>query len=210
MSKKKIISENISIPESDSVYKDNTTEQEKKIVSALHQEFDSKNSDIPPLSQQEQEHLTYLAVLAEYNIAKRKRTNYRKYGAVAIVVSGVAFLALIFSLEAKIEFLCLWIVTILGCVAVMIRAEYTYHRFKVMLGIADEYDYYGMDEDDDEEEAPPVRQKKNTAAAAAPAPVQPAPDNSQQQIQNSFTPAAPAPVSSFDDKGNKTETEENK
>ncbi len=140
------------IPENASKYKDNTRKKDKDAVDSLHREFDSKDADIPPLSQQEQEHLTYLMVLDEYNSAKRKRNNYRRYGALAIIISGIVFLALIFSLETKIEFLSLWVVTIIYCVAVMISAEYNYHRFKVFLGIADEYDYYGMDSDEDEGE----------------------------------------------------------
>ena len=143
-------SEMPSIPGDSSMYKDNTTQKEKETVSSLHDEFYSKNSQIPPLSQSEQEHLTYLAVLGEYNIAKRRRTNYRKYGALAIIISGIIFLALIFSLEAKIEFLCLWIITIIWCVAVMIGAEYNYHKLKEFLGIADEFDYFEISEDDEE------------------------------------------------------------
>lgn len=94
-------------------------------------------------------------VLDEYNSAKKKRTSYRKYGALFIIISGIVFLTLIFSLETKIEFLTLWVISIFYCVAVMIRAEYRYHIYKEFLGIADEFDYYGMDGEEDEPEDPP-------------------------------------------------------
>ena len=71
------------LPDNPGKYKDNTRKKDKETVESLHREFDSKSTSIPPLSQQEQEHLTYLMVLDEYNIAKRKRNNYRRYGALA-------------------------------------------------------------------------------------------------------------------------------
>ncbi len=151
-------------------YRDNTTKKEKETMKALHEKYDCKDESIPPLSQREQEHLTYLMVLNEYNSAKHKRTSYRKYGALTIIISGIVFLALIFSLETKIEFLVLWVISILYCVVVMIRAEYRYNTFKNFLGIADEFDYYGMDDDEEDEEvgtAPPVL--KNEAAVTVPA-----------------------------------------
>ncbi len=96
----------------------------------------------PPLSQREQEHLTYLRVLRKYNDAKVKRIHYRRYGTLFILISAFVFLALMFSLSTKILFLCLWIVTVLYCVFLMIRADYRYHCYKEMLGIADESDEY--------------------------------------------------------------------
>ncbi len=57
---------------------------------------------------------------------------------VFVAVSGVAFLTLIFTLENKITFLILWVITILYTVALMIRAEYKYHKFRGYLGIVDE------------------------------------------------------------------------
>lgn len=106
---------------------------------------------IPPLSQQEKEHLTYLRVLGEFNIAKNRRTRYRQYGAAFIIITGIIFLTLIFSLEAKILFLTLWILTILACVAVMIIADYTYDKYKEFLGFADEFDLETDDEEEEEE-----------------------------------------------------------
>ncbi len=105
----------------------------------------------PSLSQQEMEHLTYLRVLEEYNIAEKRRFNYRRYGAWFIIITGIVFLTLIFSVEAKILFLCLWIITILACIAVMIKADYTYDKYKTFLGFTDELDK-DLDEEEDEEE----------------------------------------------------------
>ena len=113
----------------------------------------------PLLSQREQEHLTYLRVLRKYNDAKVKRIHYRRYGTLFILISALVFLALIFSLSTKILFLCLWIVTVLYCVFLMIRADYRYHCYKEMLGIADENDEYEKEaliaEAEEESEADP-------------------------------------------------------
>lgn len=106
--------------------------------------------EIPPLSQREREHLTYLRVLGEYNIASSRRQSYKRYGAWFIIISGIIFLTLIFSLEAKILFLCLWIITILCCVAVMIRADYVYDKYKEYLGFADELDLIESEEEEEE------------------------------------------------------------
>ena len=106
---------------------------------------------IPELSQREREHLTFLRVLGDYNIAKQKRHNYRRYGAWFIIITGILFLTLIFSLDAKILFLCLWIISILGCVAVMIKADYDYEKLKEYLDYADELDFFEKDDEEEEE-----------------------------------------------------------
>lgn len=93
---------------------------------------------IPPLSQREKEHLTYLKVLEQYQEAKIKRVRYKRVGSVLIVISALVFIALIFNLDTKIEFLCLWIVVVLYIVSVMIRADYRYDLYKGMLEIPDE------------------------------------------------------------------------
>ncbi|MBQ2427568.1 MAG: hypothetical protein U0P28_02270 [Ruminococcus sp.] len=77
-------------------------------------------------------------VAKAYEEVKRKRERYKKIGPVFVAVSGVAFLTLIFTLENKITFLILWVITILYTVALMIRAEYKYHQFRNYLGLADE------------------------------------------------------------------------
>ena len=132
------------------------------MLETLKQKYDSSKCDIPPLSEREREHLTYVMVTAKFNEARNKRSSAKKYGSLFIVISGMVFLTLMFSLEAKIQTLCLWIVTIIYCVVVMLKAEYNYQNYKEILGIADEDDYCEMDE---EEEAPPA---KVTASEAPP------------------------------------------
>ena len=44
-------------------------------------------------------------------------------------------MTLMFTLEHKIIFLILWVVTDLYTVALMIRAEYRYHQFGQILGL---------------------------------------------------------------------------
>lgn len=149
--KKKHRKEEVYLPKSPSAFEDNSPGNEQKKIQSLHERFDSKNADIPPLSQSEKEHLTYLMVTEHYNEAKIKRINARRYGSLFIIISGIVFLTLMFSLEAKIEFLCLWIVTILYCVSIMLRSDYRYQDFKEILGVADENDYYGMDDEEPEE-----------------------------------------------------------
>lgn len=152
--KKKKHKEEVYLPKPPSSYEDNSTGEEKQKMQDLHKKYDNKNSEIPELSQREKEHLTYLMVMDCYNEAKIKRTNARRYGSLFIIISGSIFLTLMFSLEAKIELLCIWIATILYCVSVMLKADYRYQNFKEILGVADENDYYGMDDDDPPQQIP--------------------------------------------------------
>ena len=100
-----------------------------------------------------QEHLTYLKIKADYEDAKRKRLMYKKYGALFIILSGIVFLTLMFSLDNKISFLLLWVITDFWCAALMIRADYRYHKFTEYLGIEDEYSIKPeIDETDENEE----------------------------------------------------------
>ncbi len=96
------------------------------------------------------EHLTYLKIQKEYEEAKEKRLKYRRFGALFILLSGIIFLTLMFSLENKIAFLILWVITDFYCAALMIRADYKYHKFADYLGIEDEYTNYKKDEDKEE------------------------------------------------------------
>lgn len=92
------------------------------------------------------EHQVFINVLQAYDEAKSKRDKYKKYGPLFVIISGIVFLALIFTLPRKIEFLILWVITDLICVALMIRAEYVFNQFKEILGIIkkeDEEDYLG-------------------------------------------------------------------
>lgn len=85
------------------------------------------------------EHLTYLKVKAEYEEAKRKRLKYKRFCVSYVLISGIVFLSLMFSLESKIGFLILWVITDFCCAAVMIHADYRYHVYADYLGIEDEF-----------------------------------------------------------------------
>jgi putative membrane protein len=99
-----------------------------------------------------QEHLTYLKIKADYEEAKRKRLRYKKYGTLFIIISGIIFLTLMFSLDNKISFLILWVITDFWCAALMIHADYKYHKYTEYLGIEDEYSKKPKIEDAEEEE----------------------------------------------------------
>ena len=67
-----------------------------------------------------------------------RRNKYKKYGPIFILVSGVLFLTLIFSLESKVIFLILWVISVIYCAALMIRSEYRYHKCAQLLGLIEE------------------------------------------------------------------------
>ena len=89
----------------------------------------------------------------------KKRENYRKYGTLFIIFSAIGFLALMFSLESKISLLILWVITDYICAALMIRAEYRYHEFALLLGY--------KDTESEEDEAAP-EQTENEAVQKEP------------------------------------------
>ena len=95
------------------------------------------------------EHLTYLKIQKEYEEVKEKRLKYKRYGALFIIITGIVFLTLMFSLENKIAFLILWVITDFYCAALMIRADYKYHKFAEYLGVDDEYSNYQEDEEEE-------------------------------------------------------------
>lgn len=147
------------------------SEETKRRMGEINKQFE----DIPALSQREQEHLTYLAVYEKYNEFKIKRMKYRDIGTIFIIVSALIFIVLMFSHESKIAFLCLWVITILGAVFFMLRADYGYNMYKEMLGICDEFDIHDYDSDDETGEPPKSEKKKENTEQAQ---VQPnTPDN---------------------------------
>ena len=96
---------------------------------------------------QDKERRTYLLIKEAYEDAKEKRLKYKRYGALFIVFSGIIFLTLMFSLDNKIDFLILWVITDFFCAALMIRADYKYHKFADYLGVEDEYTNYKKGEE---------------------------------------------------------------
>lgn len=103
----------------------------------------------PLLTQHDIEHNTYLRVKYEYMEMKEKRDRINKTGIIFIAASAIVFLFLMFSLESKLFFLVLWIITILFVVAYLIRNEYKIYKLRVYLGYENEDD----EEDNDDEES---------------------------------------------------------
>ncbi len=156
------------LPKKASDYQDRSTKQDKQEEQAFQEQkkrVKHQSEEIPPLSQSEKEHLTYLRVMKTYNEMKAKQKSYRHYGVLFILLSGLIYLLLIFSLDTKVEFLILWIATVLFCVFLMVRADYHYYTYKELLGIADEFDYYDYDEDEQETEPPKLSHENSITVA---------------------------------------------
>lgn len=84
------------------------------------------------------EHEICRRVWEAHDHAQHKRNQYKKYGPLTVIITGVLFLTLMFTLENKILFLILWIISVLYTVGLMVRAEYKYHQFRVILGLETE------------------------------------------------------------------------
>ena len=93
------------------------------------------------------EHKVSQNMIEEFKELERTRDKYKKYGPLFILISGVVFLTLMFSLDQKILFLILWVISVIYCAALMIRSEYRCHKFAILLGLKDET---GEGEDDEE------------------------------------------------------------
>ena len=111
--------------------------------------------------------LVFKNVARAYEEAKRKREKYKKIGPIFVLVSGIIFLALIFTLENKITFLIFWVITILYTVALMIRTEYKYHQFRKYLGLIDEGTGEESTEDEMVESQPEGSTEAETPKAAS-------------------------------------------
>ena len=96
--------------------------------------------------------MVFQKVCLAYEEAKRKRERYKKAGPIFVLVSGVVFLTLMFTLENKIFFLIFWVITVLYTAALMIRAEYKYHQFRTYLGIVKDESGEEEAEEDNEDE----------------------------------------------------------
>lgn len=106
----------------------------------------------PLLSQRDIEHNTYIRVKYEYMEMKEKRDRVNKTGIIFIAVSAVVFLFLMFSLESKLFFLILWIITILFVVSYLIRNEYKFYKLRVYLGYENESESEKNDNDEESED----------------------------------------------------------
>ena len=97
----------------------------------MNEEFDYKKIDEKKVTEN---------MIQMFEDLKRRRDNYLKYGPLFILISGVVFLTLMFSLERKIVFLILWVISVIYCAALMIRSEYRYHECARILGLISEED----------------------------------------------------------------------
>lgn len=136
----------------------------------------------------------FLKVAKAYEEAKQKREKYKKIGPALVFITGVLFLTLMFTLDNKILFLILWVITVLYTAALMIRAEYKYHQFRGYLGLSDE------DSDDDEcfEEIQPDPTDEDNGEE----------DSSSENVQNESD--EPHPDQTEKDQAQLTEQEEQK
>ena len=146
------LSDNNEIPDKEELDAADTRDDEQKSEEVTYDELEDEGElDDEELENafdpaKADEHQVFINVLQAYDEAKSKRDKYKKYGPLFVIISGIVFLALIFTLSRKIEFLILWVITDLICVALMIRAEYVLNQFKEILGIIkkeDEEDYLG-------------------------------------------------------------------
>ena len=106
---------------------------DKNEIETLPAENTAQKESSTKLSQSETEHRTFLMVSEKLREYERKRLSYRKYGTLFIICSALVFLALMFSQDLKVLFLILWIVTIVFCVALMLRADYMYDMYYHMI-----------------------------------------------------------------------------
>ncbi len=94
---------------------------------------------------QPDEHQIYLNLMKDCEEAYRIREKYKRFGPGVIFISALVFLSLIFTQDAKVEFLTLWVIIVFYTAALMIRAEYKLHKYRKLLGMPD------IDEEDPDE-----------------------------------------------------------
>lgn len=133
----------------------NAAETEKILETEPDAELDIELDDVEPEPDFEQidRDMVFFNVVEAYLDAKKKRNNYKKYGPLTVVITGILFLTLMFTLDNKILFLILWVAIDLYMVALMVRAEYKLHKFRTILGLEkDEEEEIEEEIEDTEEE----------------------------------------------------------
>ena len=93
-----------------------------------------------PSTQQDYEHNAYLRLLHEYDNFVKKRQKCRKVGIFVIVLLAALFLILMFSVDSKVLFLSLWVISIFISVFIIIRIDYRCYKYATILGIDDNDD----------------------------------------------------------------------
>lgn len=104
----------------------------------MNEEFDYKKID---------EHEVTKKTIEMFEELRVRRDKYKKYGPLFILVSGIIFLALMFSLESKVFFLILWVISVIYCAALMIRSEYRYHQCAKLLGLLEDEGEQGEEDE---------------------------------------------------------------
>lgn len=92
------------------------------------------------MSELQNEQSVYLKLLKSYANFRKSYTNLIKGGFLAILILPIIFLLLMFSLDTKILFLILWIISIIVCATFIIVIEYTDYHYKKMLNIPSNVD----------------------------------------------------------------------
>ena len=93
-----------------------------------------------------QERQTFKKLQEQYGEFSRKRPRYIKYGLLSIFIIPIVFLVLMFSLESKLVFLTLWIISIIAFAVFLIVVEYKDYWYRKLLGLDKEPDSGGKDE----------------------------------------------------------------
>lgn len=96
------------------------------------------NMDTGIVRETPQEHRTFTKLQEQFEEFSRKRPIYIKYGLLSIFVIPIVFLVLMFSLESKLIFLVLWIVSIIACAVFLIVVEYKDYWYRQLLGLNEE------------------------------------------------------------------------
>ncbi len=110
-------------------------------MSRMSETKDFKNID---------EHQVSQNMIETYKNLERTRDKYKKNGPLFILISGVVFLTLMFSLERQIFFLIIWVISVIYCAALMIRSEYRCHKCAQLLGLIED-DESGEGEEDEKD-----------------------------------------------------------
>ena len=114
-------------------------DEDMELPDAVAEEYNGIEGIIAePKTRAELEHNAYLRLMHEYELFLHKRDRCRRTGLAVIVLTALLFLVMMFSLESKILFLVLWVVSIFVSVFVIIRIDYYCYKYATILGIKDE------------------------------------------------------------------------
>lgn len=96
-----------------------------------------------------QERRTFKKLQEQYGEFSRKRPQYIKYGLLSIFIIPIVFLVLMFSLESKLIFLVLWIISLIACAVFLIVVEYKDYWYRQLLGLNNEKESENTEEPED-------------------------------------------------------------